>query len=181
MPTTPDLEIDEYETPRQLVRNCLIALTPSLEKEFNTFLDPCTGRGNWFNELQLMVNHTGKINHYCEILEGLDFYKVTDKYDVIYGNPPFSQLSKWLEHSRNQANFVIAYLLPAHALSHKRLSLMEDFGWSLKSMHSIKNPKEWNLGFAHFFCIWIKTEKDEGDNYVLPQMKIHQSVLGDFL
>jgi len=154
------MERDEYATPKWLAKECLKKLAAVVEDE-QSILDPCTGSGVWFRELGNFCNSNGlsptKL-HYCEILEGLDFYKCTDNYDIIVGNPPFSQLTKWLNWSIQRSNNLIAYLLPASALNYKRLSMMEDFGFNLIAMHSFPNPKEWELGFAHFFCIWSASE-----------------------
>lgn len=171
-------DYDEYETPPALVNLLLNKVFNKLEKPRKlTYLDPCTGSGNWFTEL----NRRNLDVHYCEILEGLDFYKVSDTYDIIVGNPPFSQTSKWLMHTAKTAKLMIGYILPAHGLSYRRLSLMEDFGWKLTAIHSFDNPKAWNLGFAHFFCIWEKTENQDLGTEPIGRAKGVQRMLGDFI
>ena len=150
----PQTDDDEYATPSWLVAECLDKLKIHIKPNYESILDPCAGTGAWFKEFNKRLEWETKLTHYCEILEGTDFYNNTDVYDVVVGNPPFSQITKWLEHSMNSSLHLIGYILPAHSLSHNRLSLMEDFGWSMIAMHSFPNPKEWKIGFAHFFVIW---------------------------
>ena len=107
-----------------------------------------------------------------------------DQYDVIIGNPPFSQMSKWLLHSMKLSNKYICYIMPAHSLSYRRLKLFEELGWKLTNMHSFDNPKEWNIGFAHFFCIWeyVGEETDRmGVNDIIGRKEGVQKVLGEYI
>lgn len=176
------MERDEYATPKWLAKECLNKLAQYVDNE-ESILDPCTGNGVWFRELANFCNSNGleptKL-HYCEILEGLDFYKCTDNYDIIVGNPPFSQLTKWLNWSIHRSNRYIAYILPASALNHKRLTMMEDFGFDLIAMHSFPNPKEWDLGFAHFFCIWSASGNMGGMDTIMKKEGV-QTFLEDYV
>ena len=183
------MERDEYETPKWLVKECLKKLAAVVEHRallrFNeqSILDPCTGIGAWFKELGKFRNSNGlspTTLHYCEIREGLDFYKCTDNYNIIVGNPPFSQLTKWLNWSIHRSNGFIAYLLPASALNHNRLSMMEDYGFYLTAIHSLPNPKEWNLGFAHFFCIWTNEYSTDVLETIMKKEGV-QTFLEDYL
>lgn len=175
-------EYDEYSTPPKLVCQLIEKLEHKTYPNTSdlTFLDPCAGRGNWFKQLIRYGYNT----EYCEILEGLDFYKCTDHYDVIIGNPPFSQMSKWLLHSMQLSNKYICYIMPAHSLSYRRLKLFEELGWKLTNIHSFDNPKEWEIGFAHFFCIWEYLPEESGrafENDIIGRKEGVQKILGDFI
>ena len=50
---------------------------------------------------------------YCEIAEGKDFFAWHEKVDWCFGNPPYSILTEWLEHSFEIANDIV-YLVPIH-------------------------------------------------------------------
>ena len=180
-----ETENDDFYTPANLVLDCLGVLEKHITDPLDgqtRWLDPSAGYGAWFNEIRL--NETQDIVHYCEIKEGLDFFQCQDKYDIIVGNPPFSQLNKWLAHSVALSQDIVAYILPAHGLNHKRLCFMEAFGFELVAMHSFQNPKAWNVGFAHFFCIWKKPQpyfiKAKEFNYCMQKEKTYQYKLSDF-
>jgi len=146
---------DEFRTPFELVRQCVRKIERYITPE-TTMLDPCSGTGSWVTVLDLLF--TGQVEE-NEILTGTDFYRNHESYDWIIGNPPFSNLTRWLEHSALLAEKGIAYILPGHALSYSRLKFMESFGFYLAHLHSFDNPKEWGLGYPHFFCVWLH-EKD---------------------
>lgn len=181
-----ETENDDFYTPQSLVWDCLDVLEKHIDIYDNSkqlkLLDPSAGFGAWFDEME--KNYFSDIVHYCEIKEGLDFFNCHDKYDIIVGNPPFSQLNRWLAHSVALSDSIVAYILPAHGLSHKRLCFMETFGFELVAMHSFQNPREWNVGFAHFFCVWKKPKpfliKEKEYNYCLQKELTYQYKLSDF-
>ena len=154
----PDGEDAEFETPRWLVESCVEQLELFYGADVDmTVLDPCSGRNIWAQTI--LARLKPQRFHECEILHGSDFFDFTDQVDWIVGNPPFSNLTKWLDHSTRIAGVGFAYILPGHALSNKRLTLIESFGFVLNTIHSFPSPMEWRLGYPHFFCIWTKKDQ----------------------
>jgi len=143
---------DEWRTPPHLVGQCVDQIRGYIEGK--KLLDPCSGQGVW---LQYLFDHSPNVES-NEILLGSDFYQNHEDYDWIIGNPPFSDLTKWLEHSALLAKEGIAYILPAYALNFKRIRMMEGFGFNLSQIHVFENPKEWRLGYPHFFVVWRQLE-----------------------
>jgi len=146
---------DEFRTPEHLVKQCLAVLEPMQQpSEHHTLslLDPCAGTGAWFFRMAEQWPYA-KIDR-NEILEGTDFFQNHQDYDWIIGNPPFSNLTAWLQHSALLATKGIAYILPSHALNYNRIRMMESFGFYLAQIHVFENPKEWRLGYPHFFVVW---------------------------
>lgn len=79
-------------------------------------LDPCRGQNRVFHSI---------LNcDWCEITEGVDFFKCEDNYDWIIGNPPYSIFNKWVKHSYTIGDNIV-YLVPTfkamNALSLMRL------------------------------------------------------------
>ena len=66
---------------------------------------------------------------WCEIREGRDFFDWKQPVDWIIGNPPYSILNAWLEHSFALAANVV-YLLPIAKVfgSRKRLLMVKRYG-----------------------------------------------------
>lgn len=66
---------------------------------------------------------------WCEIEKGRDFYAVTEQYDWIVGNPPYTTITSWLLHSYTIAADII-YLMPMNAIwnSLNRLKSIKEYG-----------------------------------------------------
>lgn len=145
---------DEYETPMWLAEQCIQAIQYHCRFDILSVLDPCAGRGQWKKAAE--KNCSGWLIDEFELTQGKDFYQtnLVGMWDMIMGNPPFSNLTKWLEKTVSLEPKVIAYLLPSTALSYKRLANMEGRGYRMGVIKVIENPREWNLGYPHFLCIW---------------------------
>jgi len=114
------IDKDEYQTPVWAVKLIMN------EIDWNavpTFLEPCLGQGNIFN------NFPGARKSFCDINSGDDYLKQgTPKplFDLIITNPPYSLALEFLEKSLREAKTVI-YLLRLNFLgSQKRYTF-----WSL--------------------------------------------------
>ena len=84
-------------------------------------LDPCRGDGAfWGNILGA---------EWCEITEGKDFFSWEEPVDWIIGNPPYSIINRWLEHSFLLAENIV-YLLPVAKIfgSRMRLRMVKEYG-----------------------------------------------------
>ena len=64
----------------------------SFFKPGGKILEPCKGRGAIYDLI-------GGDKHWCEIMDGKDFYDYTERVDWIISNPPFSIFREFLAHS----------------------------------------------------------------------------------
>ena len=115
------------------------ALAKAIVKEVypvGLVLEPCRGTGNIFKELPQGAE-------WCEIDEGKDFFKWTEKVDWIVTNPPFSQWRKFLKHSMEVAEVGIAFLCTINHLWLKaRMRDIREAGWQIQSIYTIDGPIE---------------------------------------
>ena len=110
-------------------------------------LDPCRGDGAFFSKIPGC--------EWAEIAEGRDFFQVHGKFDWVVGNPPYSILNKWLEHSFEIADHVL-YLLPVAKVfgSQKRLNMIREYGGIVEvyakwTGRQIGFPFGWACGAVH--------------------------------
>ena len=132
---------DEFMTPPDLAIR-LISLIPL--KERDTVIDPCPGEGAFYNNLPPWVFKSQIIR---------DFFQCSADFDWIVGNPPYSQLEHWLEHSFILSNKGVAYLLGLHNITPRRLELANRYGFGLTRIYLCK-VFHW-FGISAF-CIWEK-------------------------
>jgi len=88
-----------------------------------SILDPCVGKGVFYNSFK------NEKKYYCEITENKDFFDFTENVDSIYGNPPYSLLTKWLEHSFKICNKKIKYIIGMYSLTPPRITLAEKYNF----------------------------------------------------
>jgi hypothetical protein len=138
---------DVRYTPSGLARQ-LIEITTLQGK---SILDPCSGKGAFFNAFPDDMERFE-----CEIKKGANFYDWNKPVDWVVSNPPFSQLTKWLEHTLNVAEVGFAYVMPTYSLTYQRLKMIESFGFYCEKTVIIENPKEWEVGFAMAYYIFKK-------------------------
>ena len=100
-------------------------------EEGETTLDPCRGQGAFHNKLE---------GDWCEIDEGKDFFEYNSKVDTIIGNPPYSILSKWLDHSYTIAQKKIIYVIGMYSLTPIRLERASNKGFNLTHLILTKIP-----------------------------------------
>lgn len=109
-------------------------------------LDPCEG-GGAFSSLMPGCS-------VCEITRGTDFFDWHDRVDWIVGNPPYSILPAWLEHSFKIADNIV-YLIPIAKIfgSRVRLRSVMAFGlvevWAPWTGRDIGFPFGWAVGAVH--------------------------------
>jgi hypothetical protein len=111
-------------------------------------LDPCRGDGAFYNKLP------GSL--WCELQEGRDFFDWNRYVDWIIGNPPFSILNQWLDHSFKLADHVV-YLLPIAKVFGSRLRLRKIFKyggivdiWAPWTGRDIGFEFGWAVGSVYF-------------------------------
>ena len=158
---------DELYTPSSLS----LKLISEIEiNEGESCYDPFYGTGSFYNNFP-----PNPKNALTEINLGSDFFKYNEKHDWLISNPPFSQLTKILEHSMKLSKVGFAYIMPAYSLTHSRLKLINQFDFHIEKMVFFKNPKEWALGFQMIFVIFTKSKNEsfvnlESDNSI--QMRL---------
>ena len=105
-------------------------------------LDPCKGDGVFLKYLPPA--------EWCEIEKGKDFYAWNTPVDWVFGNPPYSQFSKWLGHSMEFANNIV-YLIPLTRLFNSGFFIKRIMKWGgIAHMRYYADGGElgWNIGFA---------------------------------
>ena len=103
------LESDYVQTPKLVAEDMINYFKPN-----NKIIDPCRGENKvFYNLIQC---------DYSEIIEGIDFFNIEEKYDWIIGNPPYSIFNKWIRHSYKIGDNIV-YLLPTFKV-YNPLSLM---------------------------------------------------------
>jgi hypothetical protein len=90
---------DVVYTPDWVARDMVEYFKPS-----GRILEPCKGDG-------VFMRYLPDGTEWCEIELGRDFFAWTEPVDWIFGNPPFSDINKWVEHSFSVASNVL-YLMP---------------------------------------------------------------------
>jgi hypothetical protein len=111
-------------------------------------LDPCAGDGAFARLMPGCLT--------CEIREGRDFFAFDRGVDWIVGNPPYSILNAWLEHSFALASDIV-YLLPIAKVfgSRKRLLAIQDYGGIVEvyapwTGRAVGFAFGWACGAVHF-------------------------------
>ena len=117
-------------------------------KEGDTILDPSLGGGIFYDNLPEYVN-----KDWCEIDKGKDFFEYDKKVDCIIGNPPYSLLNKWLDHTMELTD-KFCYILGFN-LNDTRLKRITDKGFGITRMHII--DIDW--WFAHSFILIFEKNK----------------------
>lgn len=111
-------------------------------------LDPCAGDKAFSRHIPNCIE--------CEITEGKDFFEFQESVDWIIGNPPYSILNQWLEHSFKIAENIV-YILPVAKVfgSRKRLLMIKKYGGIVEvyapwTGRAIGFPFGWACGAIHF-------------------------------
>lgn len=101
-------ESDIVYTPEAVSSAIIKYLNPS-----GVCLDPCKGDGAFYKFLPSGAE-------YCELREGSDFLKYTNKVDWIIGNPPYSIFKEFLDHSFNISDNV-SFLVPTNKIFQRQV------------------------------------------------------------
>lgn len=110
-------ERDIVYTPDDVARDVVAFFNPS-----GKILEPCCGKGVF---LQYLPPDT----EWCEIERGRDFFAEHRRFDWIVGNPPYSDLSRWLVHSFEISDNVL-FVIPMKSsfMGMARLRSIFDYG-----------------------------------------------------
>lgn len=136
---------DKFYTPLPIAIK-LIEMSNIQPEDF--VLDPSKGLGVFYDNLPECNKN------WCEIEEDIDFYKYTNKVDVIIGNPPFSQWTKWIKKTIELNPKKISYVMGCLNLTKSRIQLLESHNYFITKLAIVK-VKKW---FAETYLVVF--EKD---------------------
>jgi hypothetical protein len=139
---------DKFYTPIELA-SFLVPLVPI--EETDTLFDPFKGKGAFFNCFP-----KGHDRGWAEIDEGRNFFDYIGTWDWLISNPPYSCLDDVLGKSCMVAQKGFAYLLLGHALTPRRLEMIERLGFGLTKIHMSKVFKWYGISM---FCVFEKGKK----------------------
>ena len=135
---------DVFYTPENLSRK-LISSVPV--KPLELCFDPFKGQGSFFDNMR-------KPSVWGEIEEGRDFFEFDSQVDWIISNPPFSMITKILEHSMKISRKGFGYILPTYSLTTPRLELIRKGGFSVSKIIYFRTPKSWEFGYSTHFVLF---------------------------
>ena len=140
---------DVVYTPTKLAEDIVKYFNPT-----GRVLEPCRGDGAFYN--------TGLFTDWCEIAEGKDFYEFNDSVDWIITNPPWSQITKFIEHSIKHSDNVVFLTGIYHMMTKKRLRLMKEAGLYLTEVILVDTPPNpWpQMGLQVGVTHWSKQPAD---------------------
>ena len=120
-------------------------------RDNDVLLDPCRGGSVFYNNFP-----TYTYNNWCEIDEGVDFFKCYDKFDWVIGNPPYSLWNKWIEHTMNITdNF--CYIFSYMNFTPTRVARIKERGFTLTKMHLLK--VDWWMSQS-IICVFQRGESN---------------------
>ena len=143
---------DNYYTPEDLAKKLIarVSLNPG-----DSVIDNAAGKGAFFNNYPNFVKKA-----YFEIDEGTDFlgYPLGGfiGVDWIITNPPYSNLNTWLKKTCLICRKGFAYLLAVHAITPRRIEMIESMGFGLTQIHLVKVMQWFGLSA---FCVFEKGKK----------------------
>ena len=117
--------------------NTSIELAERLVKHFRpngVILEPCCGEGNF---LQVLPKNT----LWCELDKGKDFFDFNDKVDWIITNPPWDNVTNFLEHSLEVSNNICFIIVLQQLWTKKRLRLIRENNFGIKEILYFKEPE----------------------------------------
>jgi hypothetical protein len=116
----PNNPSDVVYTPKRVAIDLINTFKPT-----GKILEPCMGEGAIFDNFP----KTEEL-FWCEIEKGVDFFSFSQEMDWIITNPPYSILTKFLDHSLHIAKNVV-FLVPLHNYfrSGKLMELGYRYGW----------------------------------------------------
>lgn len=135
---------DKHYTPDDVARQIVDYYKPT-----GRTLEPCKGDGAFLKYLSSTAE-------WCEIDEDKDFFLEHKAFDWIVTNPPYSNLTEWMQHSFKLAENVV-FFIPLSKLfsSVPRLNLVKDYGgikdiFVFGSGRSVGLPLGFPMAAVHF-------------------------------
>lgn len=141
---------DRIWTPNNLALR-LIGKVPFSEDD--TWLDPCYGTGNFYD------NFPTDRKEFCEIDMGDDYLLSSKKADWVVTNIPFSQPKAFIEKMSRDCNKGFGILCLANSMTVTRLKMLESLGLYVYSVTPVY-VKEWGFGYRTDFYVFTRNKND---------------------
>lgn len=95
---------DVHYTPRTVAKEIIDAFEGYMKKG-DVVLEPAAGDGAFLSQFPQFVK-----TDWCEISQGKDFFDYTSSVDWIITNPPYSLLTRWMNHCWSLSGHVVLLL-----------------------------------------------------------------------
>jgi hypothetical protein len=144
---------DKVYTPHHIVQEVLTEFGQHITRD-STILEPFKGGGAFYEPL---VSNYSKVS-WCEIDEGVDFFKHNNAYDWIVTNPPYSIFNKVLPRCLELADNNLL-VIPVNKLlsSMPRLMDVKRAGCSIRQLHYLGSGRQLKFPFGFpVACVWIQ-------------------------
>lgn len=107
-----------------------------------TILDPCKGPGAFYNNFPDNCQ-----KEYCEIDEGIDFFKYNKKVDWAISNPPYSIFEEFHKKAMEIADNIV-WLIPINKLTSSGRRIADLAKWGGIKYMMVLTSKEANFPFG---------------------------------
>lgn len=112
-------------------------------------LDPCRGQGAFFNQIPNC--------DWCELTEGVDFFKASGHWDWVISNPPWSKFRDFLTHSMKVSdNIVFLCLINACFMKARQRDLKDHNFGIVEILHVDTPPKPWPQAGFSLGAVWFR-------------------------
>ena len=137
---------DVFYTPDDLADDCISMIDI---EENDVLLDPFYGQGAFYNRFP-----TKNPKDWCEIEMQRDCFEYQNEIDWIISNPPFSKMTKVLNHCAKICRKGFGLILSCFHMIPNRFNKLEEKGFVPTKIHLFKHIA-WN-GFPCFFVVFEK-------------------------
>ena len=93
-------------------------------------LDPCYGGGVFYENLPECKKA------WCEIEKGVDFFEMTERFDCIVGNPPYSKWNAWIDKTMELTD-KFCYIMGALNMTALRFGRIFEKGYGITQIHVV--------------------------------------------
>ena len=139
---------DVFYTPDDLVDDCMQLMDI---EEGDSLLDPFFGQGAFYNKYP-----ESNPKDWCELELGRDFFQYDQHVDWIISNPPFSKMTKVLNHCAKICRKGFGLIMSCFHMQPSRFNDLKDKGFIPTKLHLFK-CRSWN-GFPCCFIVFTKLE-----------------------
>ena len=149
---------DEWITPEGLVKK-QIGMLLTKTRDTDVWFDPFKNTGKYYNAFPT----DNKV--YTEILEGKDFFEMSEEVDIICSNPPYSLWDQVYKKTIELNPRIVSYVMAKANLTRPRMVRMESAGYKITKIHQfdVKSPNKEQYGRGYrqwmnsFVVQWEKT------------------------
>ena len=146
---------DVWYTPHDLVDDCMKLIDI---EDCDTLLDPFYGQGAFYNKYP-----ASNSKDWCEIELGRDFFEYDTHVDWIISNPPFSKMTKVLNHCTEICRKGFGLVMSCLHMLRNRFNVLKNKGFIPTKCHLFK-CRSWN-GFPCFFLVFTKLSNEMSQSW----------------